>query len=457
MAPAQHLVTTSIAAVQPPATLLGVVVHLVVGTLAGLWTALRMAWDTWWALVLGFTLTGAVEQFVTAEQLRRHLGEDDWRSVALGTLLGAASSSCSFSAVATSKNLFKKGASPAASLGAFQFASTDLVVEIGLAMWVLLGWQFVAADFFGGIVAVAVLAWVYVRLVPEDWFEEAREHVREVEAPTCAACGMVAPPDDADTVVESVESGTAYFCCGGCRGAYDPDRGQDRPSLLSTTAWRRAAGHTMKEWDMLWDDIVLGFLVAGLLAGLVPTTWWTALFGLGGPTGGFSWVVTSVVVGVVVGIATFLCSVGNVPFALVLWTHGVAFGGVLSFIFADLVIPPIVDAYRRYYGGRLAGVMFLTTCLAAVVAGVAVHYVFGGLGLIPPAGQVGGTAPDALTVVLNLLLTPVFLVQVYVGFGPAHLRAFARDNVVHVAGALFYLEQAVDWLGSLVDGVRGRP
>ncbi|RBI60650.1 permease [halophilic archaeon] len=409
--------------------------------LRGLALALDMAWETWWALVLGFTLTGAVEEFVTERQMTRYLGDDGWREVGLGTLFGIASSSCSFSAIATAKTLFKKGASPVASLAAFQFAATDLVVELGLVMWILLGWQFVAADFVGGVVAVVVLTVIY-RRVPDDWFERAREHARALDGATCAACGMDAPPDDEETTALDVDGETLYFCCGGCEMVYRNRRGSSdasKPSessetskpedpteptgvagggggLTSRRTWTRAATSTVKEWDMLWEDIGVGFLVAGFVAALVPQAWWTTLFSTGGS--GFTWVLSSSVIAVLVGVATFVCSVGNIPFALVLWQNGIAFGSVLSFVFADLIIPPLVNAYRRYYGDRAAAVLFVAMFVASVVAGVTVHYLFAGLGLVPPQGQVGGTAPEGYTLVLNLLLTPLFVGQVYVTYGP---------------------------------------
>ncbi|MFB6221543.1 MAG: permease, partial [Halolamina sp.] len=165
----------------------------------GLAIALSMAWDTWWALVLGFTLTGVIGEFVTEDQMTRYLGDDDWSTIGLSTLFGAASSSCSYSATSTARILVEKGASFAAAL-AFMFASTDLVVELGLVMWILLGWQFVAADFAGGVLAVAVIAFAFRRYVPQEWIEVAREHARNLTESVCAACGMQADPGDPDTV-----------------------------------------------------------------------------------------------------------------------------------------------------------------------------------------------------------------------------------------------------------------
>lgn len=380
--------------------------------------AVGMAWETWWALVLGFTLTGVVSEFVSADAMTRYVGDDDWETIGLTAAFGAASSSCSYSASSTARVLVEKGASFAAAI-AFMFASTDLVVELGLVMWILLGWQFVAADLFGGVVAVFVVAALFRRYVPDEWVETARLNAAAFGETTCSACGMEAPPEAEDTVTGEVDGVVHHFCCGGCERAYtagemasdDGDGG-----LASTSGWRQAGRNAVREWDMLWEDIALGFLLAGALEAFVPRSFWLDLFSIGGSSG-VSWVVVSVVVATVVGVVTFLCSVGNVPFALVLWNNGVAFGGVLAFIYADLVIPPLVSAYRRYYGTRMAATIFVVLFLAAVVAGVVVHYVFGFAGLIPPAGEVGGTAPDWYTLPLNVVFTAVFFAELYVTYG----------------------------------------
>lgn len=383
---------------------------------------IEMTWATWWALVFGFTLSGAVEVFVSEKQMTQLLGDDGWREVGLGMLFGSASSSCSYSAVGTSKALFKKGASGVASLGAFLFAATDLVIELGLVMWVLLGWQFVVGEYTGGVIATLVLALIFKHVIPQEWFEGAREHVHDLEETTCEACGMEADPTDKETARLETVGGTKYFCCGGCLRAYesrtDGETGADEigwtDKLLTREGWDTAAKKTLKEWEMLWEDIALGFVLAGFIAAFVPQSWWATLFSAEGT---LELVLLNTVLAAVIGIVTFMCSVGNVPFALVLWQNGLPFGGVLSFIYADLIIPPLVNMYRKYYGLRLAAVLFGSIFVAAIVSGVLVHYLMGGLGLIPD-GQTGGTLSGEYTVILNLLFTPVFLVQVYVAYGP---------------------------------------
>lgn len=394
--------------------------------------AAEMTWETWWALVLGFTLSGLVEVFASEERMSRLLGGDGWREVGAGMFFGAASSSCSYSAVGTSKSLFKKGASGVASLGAFLFAATDLVVELGLVAWVLLGWQFVVGEYLGGVVATVVIVLVLKHVVPGRWFDAARERVHRREETTCAACDMELDPLDEETASRETIGGTKYFCCGGCLRAYEgrPDVEADgegvglADKLFTAKGWDTAAKKTMREWEMLWKDIAIGFVLASVIAAFVPQSWWVALFGTESTV---QLVLMNVVIGAVIGIVTFMCSVGNIPFALVLWRNGLPFGGILSFIYADLIIPPLVNMYRRYYGWRVALALFGSIFLAAVVSGVVVHFLFSGIGLIPPRQQLGGTLSGEYTAVLNFLFTPVFLAQVYVTYGPERIVAFCTS------------------------------
>ena len=305
--------------------------------LAGIGLALDMAWETWWALVLGFTITGAVEEFTTEEGMTKYLGDDGWREAGLGTAFGAATSSCSFSAVATAKTLYKKGASPVSSLAAFQFAATDLVVELGLVMWILLGWQFVAADFFGGLVAVAVLVVIF-RRVPQSWWDEAYEHVLALEETTCALCGMTAEPADDDTIETTHDDESVYFCCSGCKSAWenknDATLAKDDTEMLSTEGWKRVSANAVREWDMLWEDIALGFLIAGLIGAFVPREWWATLFGTGD---GFTFVLTSALIAVVIGVA--------IP---VLYLAHTRFFKPVGDRFVESGLPEIVAKYRRF-------------------------------------------------------------------------------------------------------------
>jgi len=347
--------------------------------------------------------------------MTRALGGKGWKSIGLGTLFGAASSSCSFGAVATTKSLFKNGASPEASLAAFQFASTNLVLELGLVMWVLLGWQFVFANITSGLILIALLVMVFRFVVPHSWFETAREHVKATEGTRDPNCGMEVDPETGDVVSLETESGEMlYFCSKSCRDTYREQAGGASlyERLLTARGWKTAFRKAMGEWQMLWKDILLGFLIAGLIGAFVPREWWASLFAFGGETGVLT-IVASSLLGVLIGVITFVCSVGNVPFALILWKNGIAFGGVMAFIFADLIVPPIVHVYLRYYGWRMALTLFVTIFLTATTAGVIIHYLWTLVGLVPASGELGGVAPSGYTLYLNLFFTLVFLVQLF--------------------------------------------
>ena len=370
-----------------------------------------MAWKTFWALVLGFTVSGAVQTFVSERKMTKLLGGRSLKEIGYATLFGAASSSCSFGAVATAKTLFKKGASAVAALAAFQFASTNLVIELGLVMWVLLGWQFVTANIVAGLMLILVLSAVF-RLFPQSWIEEARKHVKEQEGVRDPVCGMEVEPGEAVTLEE--EGQTIYFCSQSCKKAYQSSDEQEPWKAITTRkGWVQASRNSLKDWNMLWKDIAVGFVVAGAIAAFVPREWWTTLFSAGGQNPGVFGVAVSCTLGVIIGVATFVCSVGNVPFAAVLWKNGIPFGGVMSFIFADLIVPNIANAYRRYYGLRMAVAMFVSIFISAVVVGVAIHYLWAGLGLLPPQSQVGGTAPDGYTGYLNAIFGVVLAVQLW--------------------------------------------
>jgi uncharacterized protein len=303
----------------------------------GLWNAFQMAWEVTWALVLGFLLSAIVQAWVPKERMRRALGGADLQSVALATGLGAASSSCSYAAVAIAKSLFQKGASLATAM-AFQFASTNLVFELGIVMWIFLGWRFTLAEFVGGIVLIALM-WLLLRVaVTRRLEEQAREHAL------------------------AAETGHVHAHSGGLR------------------AWTAVAQNFVSDWTMLWKEIVAGFLISGFVA-LLPMSFFNGLFVEDAPA--VPRLLENVVVGPLVAIASFVCSVGNIPLAAVLWAGGISFAGVIAFVFADLLVLPIVVIYLRYYGkamtARLVAIMFAAT----VVAALAVDGLFSLLGLVP--------------------------------------------------------------------------
>ncbi len=311
--------------------------------LDGLWNAFRMAWEVGWALVLGFLFSGIVQAWVPRARLQRALGGSGAREIALATGLGAASSSCSYAAIAIAKSLFQRGASFAAAM-AFQFASTNLVFELGIVMWIFLGWKFTLAEFVGGLVLI-VLMWLGVRVfVSRRLEEEARAHAIAAQA---------------GHVHASEESG---------------------PKLFSLQAWSDVAHNFRSDWEMLWKEIVGGFLIAGYVS-LLPMGFFNGLFIT--DSGGTLRLLENVVVGPIVAALAFVCSVGNIPLAAVLWAGGISFSGVIAFVFADLIVVPIVLIYRKYYGGRVAARLVAIMFVSMVVAALIVDGIFNALDLVP--------------------------------------------------------------------------
>jgi uncharacterized membrane protein YraQ (UPF0718 family) len=309
----------------------------------GLWNAFRMAWEVGWALALGFTLSGMVQAWVPRAKLQRALGGRGTREVALATGLGAASSSCSYAAVAIAKSLFQKGASFASAM-AFQFASTNLVFELGIVIWIFLGWRFTLAEFAGGLLLI-VFMWVALRLLlPTRLEEEARTHA------VAAQAGHV------------------------------HDSSESERRLLSLDAWTDVANNFRMDVGMLWKEIVAGFVIAGYVA-LLPMDFFNGLFIT--DTGGTLRLLENAVVGPVVAALSFVCSIGNIPLAAVLWAGGISFSGVLAFIFADLIVIPIVLIYRKYYGGRVAARLVAIMFVAMVAASLAVDGIFSAFDLVP--------------------------------------------------------------------------
>jgi hypothetical protein len=319
----------------------------------GLRDSLLMAWEVWWALVIGFAISAIVQAWVPRERIQRTLGGGGAAPTARATLLGAASSSCSYAAVAIARSLFVKGASAVSAL-AFQFASTNLVWELGLVLWILIGWQFTVAEYLGGIVMIVLMALALRLFVSRDDEARAREHAAEADP------------------------GHQHHSAGSELGW--------RERLLSAEAWSDVAHNFRGDWQMLWREITVGFLLAGYIA-QVPNSVFRALFLHNAP--GPIPAIADAIVGPVIAVLSFVCSVGNVPLAAVLWSGAISFAGVLAFLFADLIVLPIIAIYRKYYGTafalRITALMFVTMVAAALlVAGL-----FSLLGLTP-----GGPRPD---------------------------------------------------------------
>jgi uncharacterized protein len=343
----------------------------------GLRDSLLMAWEVWWALVFGFAISAIVQAWVPRERIERSLSGSGAKPVGLATGLGAASSSCSYAAVAIAKSLFQKGASSATTL-AFQFASTNLVWELGVVLWVLIGWQFTLAEFAGGLVMIAAMA-VLLRAFVSPRLER-----------------------DARARAQRADTGHEHHAAGGSMGW--------RERLASRSSWSDVAHNFRGDWQMLYREIAVGFLLAGFIAQL-GNDFFNGLFLK--HTGGVLGAVENVVVGPLIAVLSFVCSVGNVPLAAVLWSGGISFAGVLAFLFADLIVLPIIAIYRKYYGGayavRIVALMLVTMVLAALV----IDGIFSALDLVPGGarptrGDVFGSIAVDYKLALNILGTAIF-------------------------------------------------
>jgi uncharacterized membrane protein YraQ (UPF0718 family)/YHS domain-containing protein len=322
--------------------------RLITGIGQGFENAFFMAYEVWWALVLGFAVSAIVQAWVPRAAIERRLAGEGAREAAWATGLGAASSSCSYAAIAIAKSLFQKGASARAAL-AFQFASTNLVWELGLVLWVLIGWRFALAEFAGGIVLIAIM-WLLTRLFVSERAEDAaRRHA------------------------QTADTGHEHHMAAS-------DEISWRARLKSSEAWSDVAHNFRGDWQMLYREILVGFLLAGFI-GLVHPSVSNALFLHSAP----DWVriPENALIGPLIAVLSFVCSVGNVPLAAVLWSGGISFAGVIAFIFADLIVLPIIAIYRKYYGTGFAlriTALMLTTMVAAALI---VDGLFSIAGIVP--------------------------------------------------------------------------
>ena len=341
--------------------------------------AFDMLWEVLWPLALGFILSAIVQTLVSRNAVARALGSDSPRSLATATVLGAASSSCSYAAVAIARSLFRKGASfPAAIV--FEFASTNLVFELGLILLILLGWSFVGAEFAGGLLMIVILALLFRWTLKPGMIDEARrqaEHGRH---------GRMEGHGEMDM---SVTEGPFLRRLFSGRGL----------TAISHNFWMDVTS--------VWTDIGLGLLIAGALAAWVPASFWQGFFLTSHPVLSQVW---GPLIGPVISLLSFVCSVGNVPLAAVLWNGGISFGGVIAFIFADLIILPIVDIYRKYYGRRMALYLLVVSYAAMALAGFLIGLLFQLLGFVPVHHPVSAitTAPALnYTSVLNVIFLAI--------------------------------------------------
>ncbi|MHB1626464.1 MAG: permease, partial [Candidatus Dormibacteria bacterium] len=329
---------------------------------AGLEQGLAMVWATLWALGLGFLLSGAIQSFVSRREMRSLLGDRSPLSLLRATGFGAASSSCSYAASAMAKSIFAKGADFVAAM-VFMFASTNLVIELGIVLAVLIGWQFTASEFLGGLLMIALFVLVARVAIPDSLVEQARARLTQggVDA-TAGSDPACAVGVNADTT-EPAKPDTPW-----------------RDRLRSRQAWSDAAGYAAADLTMLKKELAIGFLVAGFLSALVPTAFWQAIFISGH---GFLSSLENAAIGPFIAMISFVCSVGNVPLAAALWKGGISFGGVVSFIFADLLSFPLLLIYRKFYGTRLTLRMLGSFWLVMSTAGLVTEVVFSWFHILP--------------------------------------------------------------------------
>ena len=340
--------------------------------------AFAMFWEILWALILGFGLSAVVQAVVSKKQMSKLLPDDSPKTLAVACALGAASSSCSYAAAALARSLFRKGANFTAAMG-FMLASTNLVAELGIIMAILLGWQFTLAEFAGGPLMVAILALLFRFFLKRQMVEEARKQ---------ADRGIAGKMEGHAAMDMSVtEDGSIWQRIGSPKG------------------FTAISHYFVMDWAAVWKDIGGGLLIAGALSAWIPASWWNRFFLTNHPQLAKFW---GPIVGPVVAILSFVCSVGNVPLAAVLWNGGSSFGGVIAFIYADLIVIPILNIYRKYYGAKMMAFLLVTMFASMSAAALVIEFVFQALHLIPGERH-AKIVEAAITMNYTTILNIVFL------------------------------------------------
>ena len=344
-----------------------------------LWMAFAMFWEILWPLILGFGLSAVVQAVVSKSEMTRLLPNDSPKSLAIACGLGAASSSCSYAAVALARSIFRKGADFTAAM-AFELASTNLVAELTIIIIVLMGWQFAAAEFVGGPLMVVVMALLFRMFLSPKLVAEARAQADK---------GLKGKMEGHAEMDMSVTEGSLW------------------QRITSKDGLTAISHYFVMDWAAVWKDIAGGLLIAGALAAWVPTNFWKEFFLVSHPVAAKFW---GPIVGPIVAVLSFVCSVGNIPLAAVLWNGGISFGGVIAFIYADLLVLPIIDIYRKYYGWKVTGLIVGVFYVAMVLAALLVEFLFQALGLIPSqrSAQIVETSISFnYTTVLNIIFLAI--------------------------------------------------
>jgi len=327
--------------------------NILAGLVKSLFESSLMFWDVLWPLILGFFLSAVIQALVSHKTIAKNLGKDNIRCISLASLLGAASSSCSYAAVALARSIFTKGASFLSSM-VFQIASTNLVIELGLVLWILMGWQFALAEWIGGVIMIAILSLFLKSTLSKDMIDMAKKQAKK---------GFLGRMEGHASMDMSIDKKGSFWS-----------------RLFSSKGFTAVSHFFVMDWLSILTDLFLGFIIAGALEVFVPKTFWQAFFFSGNSTMSF---IEGPLIGPLVAIFSFVCSVGNVPLAAVLWNGGISFGGVISFIFADLIIIPILNIYRKYYGKKVMLYILGAFYITMAIAGYIIESLFDLLKIVP--------------------------------------------------------------------------
>jgi uncharacterized membrane protein YraQ (UPF0718 family) len=384
----------------------------------GLVLAGDFLWQALWALLLGFMLSGAIQAFVSKEGMVNYMGDARPRSILYAMGFGVASTSCSFGDIAATKTLFKKGAHLIPSV-TFLIASTNFVIGLTFVIWALLGWEFAVAQAVGAPVFILIAITLVHLTISYDEAKEVRERLIEEEQPVVIdpVCKMRLNRENA--ISTTYKNETVHVCSGGCKELFEqnPDAHTTswREKITSWNGWVEAANQTKKDLKMLWKELVIGFLLAGLVAAAVPQTVWTLLFE--GGEAGVLRIAYNSVLGPIISIATFVGSIGNVPLAAVLWESGFAFAGVIAFIYADLIVPQLIRIYRKIFGKKIGTRLSAILFVSMAITGLIIYYLFEFINLVPqhvaadPTGgvQIFGFEPVTILNIVFILIGAVFI------------------------------------------------
>ncbi len=349
-------------------------------------TAVGFFWMALWAFILGYIISSMIQIFVTEKRMQKTMGEKEGKSLLLGTFFGFISSSCSFAALASTKSLFKKGASFVGSI-AFLLASTNLVIELGIIISIFLGWQFVVGEYVGGILLI-LICWLLIRLInPKKLIKQARKNLEQED-------------DDA------IDNSTNW-----------------KKQIKKESSWAKVAKKYKMEWQMVWKDVTVGFTIAGIVAAFIPDSFFQTLFinsGSGNTDFSFFEILEHIIVGPLVAFITFIGSMGNIPLAALLFGKGVSFAGVIAFIFSDLVVFPVLRINAKYYGWKMSLFILFLLFTALIGSSLILHYGFDALNLIPDPSQTNIKDQEFFKLDYTFFLNIGFLLLssylVYLGF-----------------------------------------